>query len=419
MTDCILTSGKTYGYCEGVFPNITQDGFQQCFDVLYNHPERESGLFDNVWAVFDEMCNNHGYNNSFAELKRFCSGLKAFDERVFNVSVYFQSIIDLQITTYVYPGLLSISCVLHMLMFCVLLFKLERSNGSIIMMCLAANDFVVSILVMVMILIYVAGGFHYDFLPAGLCRFIIIAVEIIPGLFYALSNYFLVALLLDRYLILVYPLEYKMKYDKVKYVIIYCLCVAVLMFAAVSPCLIGMLNLPDLEVASKVDHTKTVVTLLNSKVRYPCDINTISMTILIQKILPVSICIGLEIKCLIMLFKYQRNLEDITCHNRNQIQNVYTDLQQTTLCIAAASLLHDIPYVVALFYIFISNSTETTLYYITNIFSLCSYITISALFLLSSAKIRKQVESLLCPCKGLVNIYGGEGPSGEREGANT
>ena len=339
-------------------------------------------------------------NKSYVDLRNFCTGLKAFNGRVFNVAIFFENMLDVELTTYLYPSLLGVSCMLHLLMLGVLMFKIQQSNGSIIMMCISFSDLLVSVFMIAIAFTYFAGGFRYDFLPVSLCRFIIIAVETIPTVFHALSNYFLVALLLDRFFILAYPLIYKRKYDKKLYVFIYCICVTMLMIVTSSPCLIGTMNYPIIPVASKLDNTKTIDTLLLTEKRYLCDVQTISITLLIQKVLPVSICIILEIRCISILLAHRRNLKNMASNSAvHRSLDLYKNLTNATICMAGGSFLSDIPYLVAMVFVITRQINEIkTLYLIVNIFSTCSYITASAVFLLTSANIRKAAASLVCRC---------------------
>lgn len=327
------------------------------------------------------------------EIRRYCRSLNIFHGRVFNVSMFFKNRVDLQVT-YVLTSLYSISCLLHVCMLCVLVFQVERSNSTLMMVCLSLNDIASSLLMVLTILVHVAGGFHYDFLPAATCRFIVIAFEVLPSVFNAISNYLIVALLFHRYFLLVYPLTFKAKYDKTIHIVLYIVCTIIIAVGTGSPCMIGVLNYPVIQVASKVDHAITIDTLLIRDTKYLCDIETIFIVVLIQKIVPVSICFILEIRCVYILIQRRKDLRNLT--NLTPQQDVYTPLKYATIFIGAAFLLTDIPYLVALIFIVRGEMEEiTTIYLTVNVFSAVSYIVTSTIFLLSSKSIRQATVNIL------------------------
>ena len=400
MTECLHEVRIPFGFCEGLFPdNAQEEAFQQCYYALYNHPGRGTDLFDNVWAIWEDLCNNvDSYMaRGFTELPSACDSFDFTFDRVFNVSMYFKKVFNLQIATYVYPPIYGIACVLNLVMFCFITFKTERSISTIFMAFVSFNEFAITLPMIMILVIYVIGGFQLELFPANTSRFILIMVEMVPNVVHALSSILLFGLLLHRYLLIAYPLSFKTKFDKPVYAFIFTACAFVVTVVPFIPTIVEILSFPVLQLASKIDHSRTVevlvVTRRDSTLFYVC---------LIQNVLVISGCIILQIKCVKVLRELKHNREKLTT---NRGRDVFSHLTSNALNMIGGFLFTQFPYVITLFFIATGQLEKgTSVYIILNMFTTSSYIVTSATFILSFSNIRSTAACLFCHCQKLRNL---------------
>lgn len=335
--------------------------------------------------------------NGFTELPSTCANLDFTYDRVFNMSMYFKKIFDLQIATYVYPPIYGIACVLNLVMLCFIVCKTERCVSTILMGVISFNEFVITLSMIIILAIYVIGGFQFEFFSANTSRFILLLVEMVPNVVHGLSSVLLFGLLLHRYLLLAFPLSFKRKFDKSVFAFIFTAFAFVVSVLPLIPNILEILNFPVLQIASKLDNSKTIEVIFITRQTI-----TSYLVCLIQNILVIFVCITLQIKCVKVLRELKRNRKKLTT---SRGRDVYSHLTSNSINMIAGFLFTQFPYVIMLFFIATGQLDKgTSVFIISNIFTTSSYIVTSLTFILSFTNIRKTAAHLFCHCGQQPNI---------------
>ena len=289
------------------------------------------------------------------------------------------------------------ACLFNICILIVFIFKMERSSSFNILTCIAFNDFVCRSFYVSLLVIYISGFNNDDFVPVHMVRLILIGTQVVIQISHAYSTYLILGVLLHRYLLLSSPLTFKSEVDKNSYLIRYCLFALIVCVSPFVPLMVRFMNLQVIEVASKLDHSQVIETVLNTPGNDVSTSLNFIVAIIALKVVPVLICVGLEIKCVRLVRQLKNKRQHLT--TRRKGNNMYQSLNRTFLTMVSSHLLAEVPYIFILLLFILTKSTDIkTIVFTAQVVSFCSYLLMMSSMFLSGTLFREAFKQLFFPC---------------------
>ena len=167
-------------------------------------PEEVRRSSQSVWDIIRKACELQVKNDT-----ELCSRYRAFSRNVFNATILTGDKLNLQLMKHVYPSIFSASGILNLSLMLVVILKMEKNSYFVFLGMQSFCDVAVSTFQLPMIVYFFILENYKKTLPPHLCRLFLVSMELIPPLMLGISSYLTIGMLVQRYVIVKYPLRAK------------------------------------------------------------------------------------------------------------------------------------------------------------------------------------------------------------------